>query len=151
MDILSLLIGLGVGILAGIALTMLVSYNNKSGKSESAAKHTESELKAILAAQARVHLDNSRSHIADLQRTAEALTKEISQYENSLRGASEQGENSKDTFFGEHAAVFLRNKIQIDKNGPVLASPDAQPRDFANNGSGVFSGAAAQSTQSVKE
>ncbi|MFT5713337.1 MAG: hypothetical protein ACI9DQ_001749, partial [Glaciecola sp.] len=58
--------------------------------------------------------------------------------------------DSKDSFFGEHASVFLRNSVKANKNDLALAQPDTQPRDFANSGSGVFDGVKAKSSKENK-
>lgn len=67
-----------------------------------------------------------------------------------LKKATSSAGETKDAFFGEHASVFLRNSYKTSKNDLALAQPDAQPRDFANSGSGVFVGLVAEPAKENK-
>ncbi|MBF7074900.1 DUF1043 family protein [Glaciecola sp. MH2013] len=153
MEIGTLVVGIIIGLVVGIATGALVAYvlmKSAANASDQKMSHTEQELKALLAIQARQHLDVSRNALADIQLKSEELAKQLTEYENSLTQATTSGEESKDTFFGEHASLFLRNNLKNDKQDLALAQPDAQPRDFANSGSGVFVGSEAGAKEENK-
>ena len=147
MEIGTLIVGIVIGVIIGGSLGFIVMKTMQSN-SEKKVTHTESELKALLAIQARQHLDISRKALADIQNRSADLASQLNDYEESLTQVASTGAEAKDTFFGEHASVFLRNSLKASKHDLALAQPDSQPRDFANTGSGVFVGV---DTRAAKE
>ena len=139
MEIGTLVIGIIIGLIIG-GLIGFISVKSMQSKTAQKATHTEDELKALLAVQASQHLNVSRQALTDIQNKTAELAGQLNNYEDSLRKANSSADETKDTFFGEHASVFLRNNVKTSKNDLALAQPDAQPRDFANSGSGVFVG-----------
>ncbi len=134
MDGISVLIGLIVGILLGATIAWKLSQNHESKKTKQMAS-TEAELKALLAQQAHEHVSTTKSGLSNLKQQLDILSNSIDNYENALTQPNQPGEKS--TFYGEQASVFLRNKT-IEINTPKAEIEDAQPRDFANNPSGLF-------------
>jgi phage-related minor tail protein len=154
MEIGTLVVGIIIGLIVGGTAGSLVVYaimKSAANASDQKVNHTEQELKALLAIQARQHLDTSRSALADIQQKTDELAKQLLDYEESLTQATSSADESKDTFFGEHASLFLRNNLKNNKQNIALAQPDAQPRDFANSGSGVFVGGVANDPVSQEE
>jgi uncharacterized membrane-anchored protein YhcB (DUF1043 family) len=149
MEISTLITGIVIGLIIGGIIVFIIVKNMQSN-SESKVDHTESELKALLAIQARQHLDISRQALTDIQNKTAALATHLNDYEESLAQATMSERDSKDSFFGEHASVFLRNSLKVNKNDLALAQPDTQPRDFANSGSGVFHGVEAKTSKENK-
>ncbi|MFT5278016.1 MAG: uncharacterized membrane-anchored protein YhcB (DUF1043 family) [Glaciecola sp.] len=139
MEIGTLVIGIIIGLIIG-GLIGFISVKSMQSKTAKKATHTEEELKALLAIQASQHLNVSRQALTDIQNKTAELAGQLNNYEDSLRKANSSADETKDTFFGEHASVFLRNNFKTSKNDLALAQPDTQPRDFANSGSGVFVG-----------
>lgn len=143
MEIGTLAIGIIIGLVIGGALGAVL-FKSLSASSEKKLGHNEQELKALLALQARQHLDLSRNALNEIQSKTAELARQLNDYEETLTQATTSNEDTKDTFFGEHASLFLRNNLQSNKHDIALAQPDAQPRDFANSGSGVFVGVEAE-------
>jgi uncharacterized membrane-anchored protein YhcB (DUF1043 family) len=139
MEIGTLIIGIVIGLVIGGTLGFVALKAMQSNSVEKAS-HSEAELKALLAIQARQHLDVSRKALADIQGRTADLVSQLNDYEESLTEATASGDETTSTFFGEHASLFLRNSLETSKHDIALAQPDAQPRDFANTGSGVFVG-----------
>jgi uncharacterized membrane-anchored protein YhcB (DUF1043 family) len=140
MDILTLCIGIGIGLIVGFVFAWVLKKPS-SGANKSASKSTETELKGILAQQAKSHLDKSHDAIQTLETELRRLKASINEYEESLTVTNDDDVNS--TFFGEHASMFLRNTESKSNNSSDTQSTEYQPKDFANSGSGVFVGSAA--------
>jgi hypothetical protein len=149
MEIGTLITGIIIGLIIGGIIGFIIVKNMQSN-SASKVNHNEAELKALLAIQARQHLDISRQALTDIQNKTAALATHLNDYEESLTQATKSAGDSKDSFFGEHASVFLRNSLKANKNDLALAQPDTQPRDFANSGSGVFVGVKAKASKENK-
>ncbi|WP_371194927.1 ZapG family protein [Glaciecola sp. SC05] len=137
MDLLSIVVGVVIGIIIGFVCALLWS-NAKAAKKGSNVNRSELELKTIFAEQANHHIEASKESIDAIHLRLEQLTSNLQQYEASLQVGNE--ENDKTSFFGEHASVFLRNSKSSKASNDKLNISDAPPRDFANNGSGLFVG-----------
>jgi len=149
MEIGTLIIGIIIGLVIGGILGLIV-FRTMQSNSQQKVNHTEDERKALLAIQARQHLDISRQALTDIQNRTAELASHLNEYEDSLTQATTSAGEVKETFFGEHASVFLRNSLEAHKKDLALAQPDTQPRDFANSGSGVFVGADAKTVKKNK-
>jgi uncharacterized membrane-anchored protein YhcB (DUF1043 family) len=148
MDLLTLFIGLIVGILVGFAIAWFWT-NSMANSQQIAVQSTEVELKNLLAQQAQSHLQTSRESIQALESELERLLASVTQYESTLSNNTE--EYTQNNFFGEHASMFLRNTDSKSKKVIAAKHPDNQPKDFANSGSGVFVGSVATDTVNIKE
>jgi|GEM_PF-143263 len=138
MDLMQIIIGVIIGAVVASAIFFIML--RAQGKSADKAGHSEAELKAILAAQARVHLDSSAALIGEIESKAHQLKEQLQNYEQSLASGDIKEDDSQSSFFGEHASVYLRNSTKKDKKDPALANTEAQPRDFSGNSSGLFVG-----------
>ena len=147
MDILSIVIGLFIGLVigVGIAWPLATAKANRKGANLS---RSEQELKTILAEQAHHHIESSKESIEAIQLRLDQLSNNLQQYQTSLQVGSD--ENDKASFFGEHASVFLRNNKSASASTKLNTVSDAPPRDFANMGSGLFVGNAAQDKSANK-
>ena len=139
MEIGTLIIGIIIGLVIG-GILGLVAFRAMQSNSQQKNNHTEDERKALLAIQTRQHLEISRQALTDIQNRTAELASHLNDYEDSLAQATTSAGEVKESFFGEHASVFLRNSLEAHKKDLALAQPDTQPRDFANSGSGVFVG-----------
>ncbi|MFT4653590.1 MAG: uncharacterized membrane-anchored protein YhcB (DUF1043 family) [Patiriisocius sp.] len=148
MDILALFIGIIVGLIVGFAVAWVLANSNLKAK-KSATQSTEAELKTLLAHQAKNYLETSRESIQTLESELKRLLTSVKDYEQSLSVTTE--DYSKNTFFGEHASMFLRNNDVKSSKTVATKSTDNQPKDFANSGSGVFVGTPAVQTGSKEE
>lgn len=137
MDLLAISIGLIVGVIVGFAIAWFWTNSTASAK-KSAESRSESELKGLLALQAKNHLDVTRQSIQNLENELNRLLNSVKEYEQSLDVSNE--DYSKNTFFGEHASMFLRNTDSSANKTTMTENIDDQPKDFANSGSGVFVG-----------
>jgi hypothetical protein len=149
MEIGTLILGIIIGLVIG-GILGLVAFRTMQSNSQKKVNHTEDERKALLAIQARQHLDISRQALTDIQNRTAELASHLNEYEESLTQATMSAGEVKETFFGEHASVFLRNSLEAHKKDLALAQPDTQPRDFANSGSGVFVGVASKAQKKNK-
>nr|WP_136251824.1 DUF1043 family protein [Ningiella ruwaisensis] len=137
MDIVSIIIGLVIG----LAIGFIVAWQWQSAQAKKKSLNltrSERELKTMLAQQAQHHIEASRESIEAMQLRLEQLSANIQQYESSLQVGTE--ETDKVSFFGEHAGMFLRNSTKDKASNDASNVSDAPPRDFANNGSGLFVG-----------
>lgn len=149
MEIGTLVIGIIIGFIIGGIIGFVV-FKGMQSTSNRKVTHTESELKALIAIQARQHLDISRQALTDIQNKTAELATHLNIYESSLTQSTSVNDDAKEAFFGEHASAFLRNSLKVDKHDIALATPDTQPRDFANSGSGVFVGVVSEQAQEKK-
>lgn len=148
MDLLTLFIGVVIGLILGFAIAWFWS-NSLAKANKSAVKTTEAELKKLLTQQAKNHLQASRETIESLELELKKLLNNVTEYENSLSDSTE--DYTQNTFFGEHASMFLRNAESKSNKSLAPKHPDNQPKDFANSGSGVFVGSAATETVNIEE
>ena len=96
MEIGTLIVGIVIGVIIGGSLGFIVMKTMQSN-SEKKVTHTESELKALLAIQARQHLDISRKALADIQNRSADLASQLNDYEESLTQVASTGAEAKDT------------------------------------------------------
>ena len=136
MDLTSLVIGLAIGLIIGFIIAWVWVSATTKAKSK-ASNSTEAELKALLAQQAQQHLNISRNGINTIEKELVILRNSVAHYEQSLQTPEE--DKTASAYFGEHASLFLRNSNQGNKHS-FDSKSEAQPRDFANNGSGLFVG-----------
>lgn len=137
MDLITLILGVLLGLVIGATISAL--WMNKLLKNKaSSAKNTEAELKALLAEQAKNHVHRSRSGLEQIRREITHLLDDVDNYEKGLSVPS--NDDTSNTFFGEHATVFLRNTELEKSKKEEIVNTDNQPKDFANSGSGVFAG-----------
>lgn len=137
MDIITFIIGFIIGAaVAGIAVYFLKSNSQTSSN----VTQSETELKAVLATQAREHLDGSTKLINEIEQSAAHLRAQVASFEASLSQNDIQEDDSKATFFGEHASVYLRNSQKTERSELPVSDTNAQPRDFSSSSSGLFAG-----------
>lgn len=141
MDLLSIVTGLIIGLVIGFLCAFIWAKAKKTEKTNSLSS-SERELKIIYAEQANHHIVSSKESIDAIRLRLDQLTNNIQQYEASLQTSNDENDNA--SFFGEHASVFLRNNKGSQASNDKLNVGDAPPRDFANNGSGLFVGNVAQ-------
>ena len=137
MDAVTLLVGVIIGILVGVFATAIWFKVNAS-QSKATSSASEAELKTLLAQQAQSHISQTQQSVLKLEQELNLLKASVTQYENAL--TINDSDDTRSAFFGEHASVFLRNTTEQNNKFVVEKSSDAQPRDFANNGSGLFVG-----------
>lgn len=147
MDLVSIVVGLVIGIIIG-SVVAAVLVNSRAKQKRKSLTRSEQELKAILAQQASLHIESTKESIDAIYLRLEQLTNNIQQYESSLQVGTE--DTDKLSFFGEHAGVFLRNNNLTKASNDKFNVSDAPPRDFANNGSGLFVGNVAQDKSTNK-
>ncbi len=131
----------GLGFMAAFILGFVIAWFWAKSNAKALYKknsHPEAELKSLMAQQAQQYLTNSRNSLHKLETELQMLRDNVSQYEQVL--STSQEDESTSSFFGEHASVFLRNTKLKDNKFAAERSSDAQPRDFANQGSGLFVG-----------
>ncbi len=148
MDFIALLVGIIIGAVAGFIIAWIWASSVAKAK-HSAAHSTEAELKALLAQQAKTYLETSRETIQSVERELASLRDSVNDYENTLTMQNE--DDSKTSYFGEHAGVFLRNTDEKATKHLISENSNNQPRDFANNGSGLFVGTSASESQNKKK
>ncbi len=133
----TLLLGILVGFIIGAGVCFFWMNNTMKSKANSS-KNTEAELKALLAEKAKNHVHISRSGLEQIKKDVAHMLDHIDYFEQSLEDSPTA--NNNDSFFGEHATVFLRNTDIRNDKSKHTSNTDDQPRDFANTGSGVFVG-----------
>jgi uncharacterized membrane-anchored protein YhcB (DUF1043 family) len=130
-----------VGVLVGLVIGMAVSWqwaNAKAKRKGADLVRSEQELKSIIAQQSHHHIESTKESIDAIRMRLEQLTNNLQTYEASLNVTNE--ESDKASFFGEHARMYLRNNTSTSRSNDKPNDTGAPPRDFANNGSGLFVG-----------
>lgn len=143
MDLISLLVGLLLGLIIGCSGAWLWNKSAQKGKA-SATQESEAELKALLAEQAKSHLHANRAAIQNIEKELKFLSNSVTKYESVLNESAQEFPSS--TFFGEHASLFLRNTDNSTVKFVEKQNTQDQPKDFANAGSGVFDGSGVSET-----
>lgn len=146
MDVVTLLVGVIIGILMGVFAAVIWQRTNAT-ENQALNSSNEADLKTLLAQQAHSHISQTQQSVLKLEQELTLLKASVTQYENAL--TVNDIDDTQSSFFGEHAGVFLRNSTKSDNKYISEKSSDAQPKDFANNGSGLFVGQAA--TNDTKE
>jgi uncharacterized membrane-anchored protein YhcB (DUF1043 family) len=137
MEISTLIIGLIIGLIAGFGGAWMWATASLKAKYESS-NTTETQLKALLAAQANDYLLNSSQSFDRISDELSTLKTNMMNYEQALSAPLE--DDSRSTYFGEHASLFLRNtSLKAPKSANDKNTSD-QPRDFSNKASGLFVG-----------
>lgn len=137
MEPISLVSGIVLGAIIGGAGAWFAAQSQTKSRSKHLAQ-TEAELKELFSQQANQHLSTTKEAVASIQTQLEAIKSQITHYESNL--SAKQEENSSDTFYGEHASVFLRNTQQPRAQQRIPDSTEAQPKDFSNQSTGLFAG-----------
>jgi len=137
MDFLTLIIGIVIGIVFGFSIAWVWASANAKAKGI-ATTATEAELKALLAEQANEHLRRGSESIERITDELEALKSSMIQYEQSL--STPLQDESRSSFFGEHAGLFLRNTKPVVGKSSKHEYTEDQPRDFSSGASGLFVG-----------
>ncbi len=145
MDYLSLLIGLLVGaIIAGF-----VGWKAGASKAKGYTRQitsTEEEIKQLISQQAQQHIETTKTAVETMQEQLTAIQEQLTGFESGLQTENCQSE---DTFYGEHASLFLRNSQGLKVKKDKESSSDNPPRDFSGDSSGVFVGETAENTVSI--
>lgn len=137
MEISTLIIGVIIGLILGFGAAWMWATSSVKAKNKSNTT-TETELKALLAEQANEHLRSSSESIDRISDELKALKANMTNYEKSLSAPLQ--DESRTTYFGEHASLFLRNTSHKTSRGMHDKNIDNQPRDFSNKASGLFVG-----------
>lgn len=124
-----------VGAIMGFFVARYLS-ENKSKQQDNA--QSEQTLKEIMAQQASEHLNTARFTLQSLRKQCDSLENQLDNYQQLLNAQNEEPGNSRLSYFGEHASLYLRNKQGKEKR--EVRTSDVQPRDFSSESSGLFSG-----------
>lgn len=147
MEFVSITVTLLIGIVIGMAGAWTWA-NARAKQRNKSLSLSEKELKIIFAQQASRHIETSKESLDAIRLRLDQLTSNIQHYEASLQVGTE--ENHKVSYFGEHAGLFLRNNKTPQASNDKLSIGDTPPRDFANNGSGLFVGNVVQDKSANK-
>lgn len=131
-----LVVGLIIGFFVGRFSLVKTGSNN--------AAQTEKQVKEILAQQAQHHIHQSRQSLDSIEGQCLTLRQQIEEYE-ALLDQSNEDSSAKVPFYGEQATTYLRNNLKQSETASTKRTPDTQPKDFANSGSGLFVGDSKQS------
>lgn len=146
MDYTSLLIGFFIGaILAGI-----IGWKIGSSRANTHARNitsTEEEIKQLINQQAQQHIETTKTAVETMQQQLTAMQEQLAGFESGLQ--TEEKAKSEDTFYGEHASMFLRNTQGLKVKKAPESSSDNPPRDFSSGSSGVFVGETAEKVEST--
>lgn len=107
--------------------------------SEQDSELNDSSLNDIMANNAASHLSQTREIVDALQTKCGDLTEQLDAYENMLMASQTDTDGGeKLSYFGEDAAMYIRNSQSKQKR--KRSDTEFQPRDFANESSGLFDG-----------
>ncbi|MCF2947607.1 YhcB family protein [Paraglaciecola aquimarina] len=142
------IIGLLLLIVGGIIGYFVAKHFSKEDENQQNRAESEQTVKELMAQQASVHLLETKKIAQQLSQQAEALTQQISHYEQTVIRQNSGAEDNQLNYFGEHATAYLRNKSDSPTREKDTA--DIQPLDFSAEGSGLFSGSAEPESKEVK-
>ncbi|MEM0909512.1 MAG: DUF1043 family protein [Pseudomonadota bacterium] len=137
MDYLSLLVGLFVGAVIAGFVGWKMGYSKAKPFSRKISS-TEEEIKQLINQQAQQHIETTKTAVETMQEQLTAIQEQLSGFESGLK--TEDNINPEDTFYGEHASLFLRNSQGLKAKKETTSQSDNQPRDFSSGSSGVFAG-----------
>lgn len=112
-------------------------------------QNAEKTEKEIFSEQASIHVTESRNLLLRIQQQCNQMQSQIDSYEELIAQQKQAPQGEQVEYFGEQAALYLRNKKKEVKAEKV--STDYQPRDYSEGSSGLFTGAEdapAEKTQS---
>ncbi|WP_218352202.1 ZapG family protein [Alteromonas lipotrueiana] len=135
MDVLIPVALLLVGLIIGFFVARYMYTKDSSSKT---VKQAEKNVKEILNQQAEHHLYQTRQTVEAIEAKCHTLRSQVEEYENLLKQGNEEDDSV--PFYGEQASSYLRNNIKGREKASVKAVHSAQPKDFANTGSGLFVG-----------
>ncbi len=125
-----------VGMVIGFFISKFLT-DKKMAEQES--KLNDNSLKEIMANNAAAHVNQTREIVEALQSKCQDLSQQLDAYENVLQSSQSGGsEDEKLSYFGEDAAMYIRNRQAKQKR--KRSDAEFQPRDFSNESSGLFDG-----------
>ncbi|GAB3011701.1 ZapG family protein [Bowmanella dokdonensis] len=126
-------------LLCGAVIGFFVARFGLGQKSDSTSGiNIEQDLKRMLAEQGAIHVEECRQILAGIEQQSALLKTQLEHYESLLEPQQTDEDAPQLSYFGEHTAAYLRN--QAKKTSPVKQTTDYQPRDYANTGTGLFTG-----------
>lgn len=128
----------------GAVIGFFASKQVNKGESEQNNQELESTIKQVLAQQAAVHIQESRSMIDAIEQQCSQMSQQLNSYEALLQEHNSQY-NEQLTFFGDQAAAYLRNKQS--KKKATANKTDYQPLDYSAQSSGLFDGTKSEQTE----
>ena len=146
MDVLIPLALLVVGLIIGFFVARYI-YSKSSSKQ--AVEIAEKNVKEMLAQQSDHHIHQTRQSLSAIESQCQTLRQQVEEYE-SLLSQNMDEDTPKVPFYGEQASTYLRNNLHKEEKHTSPHVSDTQPRDFANEGSGLFVGGTGQSTADKK-
>ncbi|MBU2977702.1 DUF1043 family protein [Alteromonas sp. C1M14] len=142
MDVLIPVALLVVGLIIGF---FAARFAYKRNGNATPTKQAEQNIKALMSQQASHHLHQTKQTVEAIEKHCETLQQQIADYET-LLSQTDEDEDPKVPFYGEQASTYLRNNIKGREKATEKVTPETQPKDFANAGSGLFVGTSGQST-----
>ncbi|GGF68165.1 ZapG family protein [Alteromonas lipolytica] len=127
---------LAIGLIIGFFVARYMYTKEGAVKANQAA---EQAIKELLAQQSQHHIFQVKQSIEAIEKQCNALKQGVSEYEELLE-ATDSDAVPTVPFFGEHTTAYLRNNLKGAEKSKPNANSDTQPRDFANQSSGLFVG-----------
>lgn len=136
MEVVIPLVMLVIGAVIGFFVARYVFTKKGAVKASVAA---EQAIKDLMAQQSQHHIYQVRQSVESIEQQCASLQQSLREYEDLL---AEKDADKLPTvpFFGEQTSVYLRNNLQGAEKGQQHTNSDTQPRDFANQSSGLFVG-----------
>lgn len=134
-----ILLSLGLVIVGGVMGFFVARYWYGKGASQESVTQATNELKALLSQQSEQHIFQSKQVLENIEKQCEVLREQMQAYETLLSADSETTKESVH-YFGEQADTYLRNQLDNGSRLKLSSQSDTQPRDFAQAGSGLFTG-----------
>ena len=122
-----------VGLVAGFLLAKVAS----SAKTPSEEQALKAEKEQVMLAQLRQQMLAAQESIQGIEAQSAQLQNQMTELDYILTSYENKDDQSKITFFGEHASPYLRIK---NKTKRQKTNTESQPRDFSSSSSGLFDG-----------
>ncbi|MDF2178461.1 hypothetical protein P2G88_09370 [Aliiglaciecola sp. CAU 1673] len=101
-------------------------------------KQEQNSLKQFLFERANMHVQECRQTLSSMEEMCETLKTQLDHYEHMMEPQDSDTDKPKLNFFGDQTTAYLRS--QAPKPQREAASTEYQPRDYANSGTGLFTG-----------
>ncbi|AWL12949.1 hypothetical protein HMF8227_02497 [Saliniradius amylolyticus] len=134
MDWLVGLLLLACGVVIGFFVGRFLHRKHNGAASQ---QQIEQTIKQVLFEQADAHIGECRQILDTIDTQSQHLRQELQHYESLLQ-PQEDDSAPKLNFFGDQASAYLRHQRPHKEYAPKPTG--AQPQDYANDGSGLFSG-----------
>lgn len=125
-------------------------YFHTSKQNDTKNKNLEATIKNVLANHAKLHIDETRTLVENIEKQCQAISSQLTHYEATIESESEEKSGPGLEYFSEQESTYLRHS-KLDTREKDRKKATDQPRDYAATGSGLFVGKKDDNQESTKQ